>query len=181
MHNLMCKVQAKKPLDIIFFAMIDCLRSDLHSVQASRSRPTVATTPEAVKAAFTKEGDLFKEKGVLFLDTFVNLSQPDLFERQIYEQFQDILGLSPEENKRAIEEGYRALALKFSGGSLCAPVRARSSEFNAPFPVVRVHAERLFKSLDGQSVQAPLPIDEAELIVCVGIPRIERGVLEALL
>jgi predicted CoA-substrate-specific enzyme activase len=108
-HNLLYKVHAKKPLDIIFFPMIDCLTTDLHDVQASRSCPTVATTPEAVKAAFTKEGDLFAEKGVLFLDTFVNLSKPDLLERQLYQEFKDILGLSPEENKRAVAEGYRAL------------------------------------------------------------------------
>jgi len=89
--------------------MIDCLTSELHGTQASRTCPTVAATPAAVKAAFTKEGDLFKEKGILFLDTFVNLSQPDLFERQMYEQFQDLLGLTPEENARAVAEGYRAL------------------------------------------------------------------------
>jgi predicted CoA-substrate-specific enzyme activase len=110
-HNLIYKVHAKKPLDIIFFPMIDCLTSDLHGTQASRACPTVATTPEAVKAAFTKEGDLFAEKGILFLDTFVNLSKPDLLERQLYNQFKDILGLSPEENKRAVEQGYRALDL----------------------------------------------------------------------
>jgi predicted CoA-substrate-specific enzyme activase len=108
-HNLLYKVHAKKALDIIFFPMIDCLTTELHAVQASRSCPTVATTPEAVKAAFIKEGDLFKEKGVRFLDTFVNLSKPDVFERQMYEEFKDILGLSPEENKKAVEEGYRAL------------------------------------------------------------------------
>ena len=78
-------------------------------MQASRSCPTVATTPAAVKAAFTKEGDLFKEKGVRFLDTFVNLSKPDVFERQMFEEFKDILGLSAEENARAVQEGYRAL------------------------------------------------------------------------
>src|SRR5581483_8361839 len=65
-HNLLYKVHAKKPLDIIFFPMIDCLTSPLQGTQASRSCPTVATTPEAVKAAFTKEGDLFAEKGVQF-------------------------------------------------------------------------------------------------------------------
>jgi predicted nucleotide-binding protein (sugar kinase/HSP70/actin superfamily) len=32
-----------------------------------------------------------------------------LLERQMFEEFKDILGLSPEENKRAIAEGYRAL------------------------------------------------------------------------
>ncbi|HTX33664.1 MAG TPA: BadF/BadG/BcrA/BcrD ATPase family protein [Bryobacteraceae bacterium] len=110
-HNLLYKVHAKKPLDIIFFPMIDCLTTELHDVQASRSCPTVATTPEAVKAAFIKEGDLFAEKGVRFLDTFVNLSKPDLFERQMYEEFKDILGLSPEENKKAVEQGYLALDL----------------------------------------------------------------------
>ncbi|MCS7025546.1 MAG: acyl-CoA dehydratase activase-related protein [Bryobacteraceae bacterium] len=108
-HNLLYVHHAKKRLDIIFFPMIDCLTSDLTYTQASRACPTVAATPAAVKAAFTKEGDLFKEKGVLFLDTFVNISKPDLFERQMYEQFKDILGLSPEENARAIREGYKAL------------------------------------------------------------------------
>jgi predicted CoA-substrate-specific enzyme activase len=108
-HNLLYVVHEKKPLDMIFFPMIDCLTSELHGVQASRSCPTVAATPAAVKAAFTKEGDLFKEKNVLFLDTFVNISKPDLFERQMYEQFVDLLGLTPEENSRAVAEGYRAL------------------------------------------------------------------------
>ena len=94
-HNLLYKVHAKKPLDIIFFPMIDCLTSDLTGVQGTRSCPTVATTPAAVKAAFTKEGDMFKEKNVVFLDTFVNVGKPDVFERQMWDDFHEILGLSP--------------------------------------------------------------------------------------
>src|SRR5437763_14973488 len=89
--------------------MFDCLTTDLQKYQDSRTCPTVATTPEAVKAAFIKEGDLFAEKGVLFLDTFVNISKPDLLERQLFEEFKDLLGLTPEENKRAVEQGFRAL------------------------------------------------------------------------
>jgi len=108
-HNLLYVHHRRKPLDAIFFPMIDCLPSDLAGTQASRACPTVATTPEAVKAAFTKEGDLFAEFGVLFLDTFVNLSRPELFERQMYGQFKDIFGLTPEENARAVREGYRCL------------------------------------------------------------------------
>ncbi len=108
-HNLLHVHHVKKPLDLIFFPMIDCLTSDLVGTQACRTCPTVATTPEAVKAAFTKESDLFAEKGVLFLDTFVNPSKPDMLARQMYTQFQEILGLSPEENERAVTEGYRAL------------------------------------------------------------------------
>ena len=108
-HNLLYFHHAKKKLDLIFFPMIDCLTTDLKNIQDSRSCPTVAATPASVKAAFTKEGDLFKEKGILFLDTFVNPSKPDLLARQMYLQFKDIFGLSEEENLRAIKEGYKAL------------------------------------------------------------------------
>ncbi|HWR52604.1 MAG TPA: BadF/BadG/BcrA/BcrD ATPase family protein [Bryobacteraceae bacterium] len=108
-HNLLYVHHEKKPLDAIFFPVIDDLPSDLSCTQGSRSCPTVASTPEAVKAAFTKEGDLFAEKGVRYLDTFCNTADPVLFERQMYEEFRDIFGLSPEENKRAVEQGYKAL------------------------------------------------------------------------
>jgi len=107
-HNLLYVHHKKKPLDIIFCPMIDDLPSDLKFAQDHRSCPTVATTPEAVKAAFIKEGDIFKENGILFLDTFVNPGKPTLLAKQLYEQFQDILGLSWEENLRAVQEGYKA-------------------------------------------------------------------------
>ena len=108
-HNLLYVHHQRKPLDLIFFPMIDDLPSDLACTQGSRACPTVATTPEAVKAAFTKEGDLFAELGVKFLDTFCNPADPKLFERQMFEQFRDIFGLTPEENRRAVEAGYRNL------------------------------------------------------------------------
>jgi len=107
-HNLLYVHHKKKPLDIIFCPMIDDLPSDLTNVQAHRSCPTVATTPEAVKAAFTKEGDIFKASNILFLDTFVDPGQPALFAKQMYEQFVDILGLSWGENARAVEAGFKA-------------------------------------------------------------------------
>ncbi len=108
-HNLLYVQHKKKPLNIIFFPMIDCLTTDLVNAQASRACPTVTATPEAVKAAFTKEGDLFAQMGVKFYDTFVNLTEPKLFATQMYEQFKDDLGLSVEENQRAIDEAYKAL------------------------------------------------------------------------
>ena len=108
-HNLLYTHHKKKSLDIIFFPMIDCLPSDLVGTQGCRSCPTVSTTPAAVKAAFTKEGDLFAEMGTQLFDTFVNLSEPQLFEQQMYDQFKDVFGLSEAENRRAIEAGYKAL------------------------------------------------------------------------
>ena len=108
-HNLLYVLHTKKKLDYIFFPVIDDLTTDLTYTQGCRSCPTVAATPAAVKAAFTKEGDIFQEKGVVFLDTFVNIGQPKVLERQLYNQFQDIFGLSAEENHRAVQEGYKAL------------------------------------------------------------------------
>ena len=108
-HNLITKHHRKKPLDIIFFPMIDSLCSDLVNTQSRRSCPTVSATPEAVKAAFTKEGNVFEENGITFLDTFVNPDEPDLFTLQMYEQFEDVLGVSKKENRRAVDEGYKAL------------------------------------------------------------------------
>jgi predicted nucleotide-binding protein (sugar kinase/HSP70/actin superfamily) len=107
-HNLLYVHHKKKPLDIIFCPMIDDLPSDLPFAQDHRSCPTVATTPEAVKAAFTKEGDLFKEMGILFLDTFVNPYKPALLAKQLYDQFRDVFGLSWGENMRGVQEGYKA-------------------------------------------------------------------------
>ena len=62
-HNLLYTVHPKKQLDIVFFPMIDSLPTYLRYTQASRACPTVTATPASVKAAFTKESDLFKEKG----------------------------------------------------------------------------------------------------------------------
>jgi len=107
-HNLLYVVHKKKPLDIIFCPMIDDLPSDLPYAQSHRSCPTVATTPESIKAAFIKEGDIFKENNILFLDTFVNPGKPELLAKQLYDQFVDILGLSWEENFRAVQVGLQA-------------------------------------------------------------------------
>jgi len=110
-HNLLYVHHKKKPLDIIFFPMIDCLTTNLVNTQSSRACPTVTATPEAVKAAFTKEGDLFSQLGIKFYDTFVNLTERKLFAKQMYGQFKDDLGLSEEENLRATDQAYKSLKI----------------------------------------------------------------------
>ncbi|HYB44329.1 MAG TPA: BadF/BadG/BcrA/BcrD ATPase family protein, partial [Candidatus Methylomirabilis sp.] len=100
-HNLLYGKHAEAPLDYIFFPMVDSLPTFLDGVVDSRACPTVTATPEAVKAAFTKESDLFAERGVRYLDTFLNFAEPALLERQLLEQFREPLGLARAENERA--------------------------------------------------------------------------------
>ena len=58
-HNLIFTKHAKKKLDLIFFPMVDVLHTPLQNLQGSNACPTVTVTPETVKAAFTKESDVF--------------------------------------------------------------------------------------------------------------------------
>ena len=107
-HNLLFEKHRRKPLDCIFFPMFDVLRSPLN-IRASNACPTTALTPEVVRAAFTKERDLFAENGVIYLDPLLDLSKPDLLARQMFAAWGVILKLSKAENLRAIHSGYDAL------------------------------------------------------------------------
>ena len=108
-HNLLQVKHAKKPLDFIFFPMIDDLPSELSGCQGHRACPTVAATPEAVKAAFTKESDLFAEMGIEYLDSFLNPGEPRLLERQMLREFGGRLELGEAENRSALAAGWTAM------------------------------------------------------------------------
>jgi predicted nucleotide-binding protein (sugar kinase/HSP70/actin superfamily) len=109
MHDLLHRVHAKRPLTHILFPMIDTFPSPLANVQAARACPTVVATAEATHAAFIKEGDLFAANGIVFKKTFLNLDEPPLAARQMYEDWRDELGLSPEESLRAVRAGLQAV------------------------------------------------------------------------
>src|SRR6202000_2425972 len=63
-HNLLSIKAAKKPLDLIFFPMVDVLHTPLVNLTGSNACPTVTACPETVKAAYTKESDVFAEHKV---------------------------------------------------------------------------------------------------------------------
>ncbi len=109
-YNLIQEKHRKKPLQVIFFPMYDVLASPLAKIVASNACPTVTVTPETVKAAFTKESDVFSELGVQYLNPLLNLADRKLFAYQMLEAWEPVLGLSEEENDRAIEAGYKGLS-----------------------------------------------------------------------
>src|ERR1700723_1870800 len=109
-YNLIQEKHRKKPLDVIFFPMYDVLTSPLVKIVGTNACPTVTATPETVKAAFTKENDVFAEHNVKYVDPVLNFADRKLFAHQMLQAWQPILGLSQEENDRAVEAGYKALA-----------------------------------------------------------------------
>jgi predicted CoA-substrate-specific enzyme activase len=108
-YNLIQEKHRKKPLNVIFFPMYDVLHSPLMKIVAANACPTVTATPETVKAAFTKENDVFKEHNVTYLDPILNFADRKLFAHQMLQAWQPLLGLSQEENDRAIEVGFQCL------------------------------------------------------------------------
>jgi predicted CoA-substrate-specific enzyme activase len=107
-HNLLFDKHRRKPLDYIFFPMLDFLRSPL-IIRISNACPTTALTPDVVRAAFTKETDLFAQNGVRYLTPLLDLSKPHLLARQMFAVWKSVLGLSKAENVKAIYAGYEAL------------------------------------------------------------------------
>ncbi|MBV8847381.1 MAG: CoA activase [Bryobacterales bacterium] len=107
-HNLLFVKALKKKIDYIFYPMFDVLPTKLVQLQGSNACPTITASPETVKAAFTKENDVFAEHGAVYLDPILNLADRTLFAQQMYAAFRDILGLGPEENDRAIQAAFDA-------------------------------------------------------------------------
>jgi len=109
-YNLLTAKHSKKPLHAIWFPMYDVLHTPLVNLTGSNACPTVTATPETVKAAFTKESDLFAENGIQYLDPILNLQDQRICADQMFKAWAPILGLSREENQRALDAGFKALA-----------------------------------------------------------------------
>jgi predicted CoA-substrate-specific enzyme activase len=109
-YNLLATKHTKKPLNAIWFPMYDVLHSHLVNLTGSNACPTVTATPEVVKAAFTKESEIFAENNILYMDPILNLQDQKICADQMFKAWGPILGLSREENERALDEGFKALA-----------------------------------------------------------------------
>jgi predicted CoA-substrate-specific enzyme activase len=108
-YNLLATKHSKKPLHAIWFPMYDVLHTHLVNLTGSNACPTVTATPETVKAAFTKESDIFSENGIVYIDPILNLQDQRLCADQMFKAWGAVLGLSREENERAIATGFEAL------------------------------------------------------------------------
>jgi predicted nucleotide-binding protein (sugar kinase/HSP70/actin superfamily) len=109
LHNLIYKVHKKKKLNYIFLPLVDTIPSDLIYAQQHHACPTVTATSEAAKAAFTKESDMFRDNGIEYINTYLYMTEPKLCAKQMFDEWGPKLGLSKEENDKAVDEAYKAL------------------------------------------------------------------------
>ncbi len=109
MHNLLEVKHKRKPLDMIVFPQVDSMDTWLSSSVGARACPTVVGSADTTKAAFVKEKDLFAEKGTELIVPFLHMREPKLCKREMLGYFGERLGLSEEENSKAVDAGYAAL------------------------------------------------------------------------
>ncbi|MDP1570999.1 MAG: BadF/BadG/BcrA/BcrD ATPase family protein [Vicinamibacterales bacterium] len=114
-QNLLAVKHRRTPLDCIFFPMFDVLDSPLVGTVGQNACPTVAATPRTVHAAFTKEADAFAAAGVQYVDPLINVANRRLFALQLFDAWAPVLGLTRDENQRALEAGFAALDAFWSG------------------------------------------------------------------
>lgn len=108
-HNLVYNHHKQKKPEYIFFPTVDILPSEFIYAKAHTACPTVTATTEVVKAAFTKESNLFKDNEMEYVNTYICLGEPLLCSEQMFQEWQDKLGLSRTENDLAIAAAFVAL------------------------------------------------------------------------
>jgi activator of 2-hydroxyglutaryl-CoA dehydratase/predicted nucleotide-binding protein (sugar kinase/HSP70/actin superfamily) len=97
----------------LWFPAIASLEGFVTHTTGSAACPVVSGTPKVVRAALVKEGDIFAQKGVTWLDGALDFSEPELLARQLFATWGEILGLTEEENAwaaRTAREVWRRFA-----------------------------------------------------------------------
>jgi predicted CoA-substrate-specific enzyme activase len=97
----------REPLDAIFFPMFDVLTTPLEGCVGSCACPSGSATPEAVKAAFSRTTDWFREAGVTYVNPVLDMADRDLFKYQMFYCWKKPLHLDWQENSRAVDTAYR--------------------------------------------------------------------------
>ena len=107
-HNLMFGQRERNRPDIIFFPILRKLPADLPNAVDNAPCPSVSITPDVVRAAFTKEGDVFAENGIQYVTPGLDMKDPALFQLQMYGCFAPLLGVTAEESNEAIDIAFQA-------------------------------------------------------------------------
>jgi predicted nucleotide-binding protein (sugar kinase/HSP70/actin superfamily)/activator of 2-hydroxyglutaryl-CoA dehydratase len=109
-HDLLFRVHRKTPLDAIFFPIFSHVPSFVSDARDTAACPIVAGTPEVMRAAFTKEQDLFGARGIRYLAPAFTFAEPTMLRRQLFEAFEPVLGVTEDESDFACAQALAALA-----------------------------------------------------------------------
>ena len=101
---------AKKQFDHMWFPAVTQLPGYVKHTMGQTSCPIIAGTPKVVYSAFTKERDLFEEKGIDYVEDALNFDNLDLLKKQLFSTWKTKLKITEDENNWAVDQAWKALA-----------------------------------------------------------------------
>jgi predicted nucleotide-binding protein (sugar kinase/HSP70/actin superfamily) len=100
----------KKKLNVLMSPMIYTLPSFMRGHTSENLACTrVMAGPENIRAGFVKESDVFGDNGIKYASPFVNMAEPEMVPKQMYDSLKDVFDLEMAETQRAVDAGYKAL------------------------------------------------------------------------
>ncbi|MCB9626822.1 MAG: CoA activase [Sandaracinaceae bacterium] len=108
-HELFFHVHTKQPLDILFFPILTHVPSFVKNAVDYASCPIVAGTPNVMKAAFTKEKDYFRERGIKYIDAAFTFTERHLLAERLFQTFAEDLKMTRDESDFACAQAWKAL------------------------------------------------------------------------
>ncbi len=93
----------RKRIDMIFLPILLSVPQEFDLTIDASICPSSQATPEVIKAAFTREGDQFADHGMRYCNPALNMAESELFARQMLRFWGPLIGVTPEENARALQ------------------------------------------------------------------------------
>jgi predicted CoA-substrate-specific enzyme activase len=118
-YNLMKREEVTR----ICVPIVTHLESHLDATLGSNACVIQMGTPEVIEAAFTRERDYFRGRGIEYWKPLVKMDRPEETVDQLYGYFRERLDVTAAENRWAVEQGYAAQrryveSLRTEGGKL---------------------------------------------------------------
>ena len=99
----------RKKFAYLWFPAVTELPGYVKETMGQTSCPIIAGTPKVVYSAFTKERDLFKEKGIDYVEDALNFDNKLLLKKQLFTTWKERLRITEDENNWAVEQAWKAL------------------------------------------------------------------------
>ena len=100
---------AKKSFNYLWFPAVTELPGYVKHTMGQTSCPIISGTPKVVYSAFTKEKNLFEEKGIDYVDDALDFDNGDLLKKQLFTTWGSKLRITEDENNWAVEQAWKAL------------------------------------------------------------------------
>jgi predicted nucleotide-binding protein (sugar kinase/HSP70/actin superfamily) len=100
---------SKVAFDYLWFPATVTLPGFITSTMGQTACPIIVGTPRVVYSAFTKEKDLFKNRGLEYIDDSMTFSNKTLLKKELFNTWRERLRITKDESNWAVEQAWKAL------------------------------------------------------------------------